>query len=136
MERKTTKIAKKSEPIIELVDVVKEFEDKTVLDDVNLSIQKGEFITLLGPSGSGKTTILRIIGGFEWVTRGEVKFYGKDIKDLSPHKRDISTIFQDYALFPHLNVENNIKYGLRLKRIPKGDITPALENKLKEKQKK
>ncbi|SGA03056.1 ABC transporter ATP-binding protein [Mycoplasmopsis arginini] len=115
MEKK--KIKKESSSIIELVDVVKEFENKTVLDNVNLNIEKGEFITLLGPSGSGKTTILRIIGGFEWVTRGEVKLYGKDIKDLSPHKRDVSTIFQDYALFPHLNVENNIKYGLRLKRI-------------------
>ncbi|WP_369085794.1 ABC transporter ATP-binding protein [Metamycoplasma spumans] len=136
MERKVRKILKNDEPIIELVDVVKQFEEKTVLDNVNLSIEKGEFITLLGPSGSGKTTILRIIGGFEWVTRGEVKFYGKDIKDLAPHKRDVSTIFQDYALFPHLNVENNIKYGLRLKRIPKEDIPKSFQNKLKVQQKK
>ncbi|TPR53885.1 ABC transporter ATP-binding protein [Metamycoplasma neophronis] len=136
MDRKVRKINKNDEPIIQLVDVVKEFEDKTVLDNVNLSIEKGEFITLLGPSGSGKTTILRIIGGFEWVTRGEVKFFGKDIKDLAPHKRDVSTIFQDYALFPHLNVENNIKYGLRLKRIPKDDIPKSFYNKLKVQQKK
>lgn len=135
MENKIKTPNKKEEPIIQLVDVVKEFEDKTVLDNVNLSINKGEFITLLGPSGSGKTTILRIIGGFEWVTRGEVKFFGKDIKDLSPHKRDVSTIFQDYALFPHLNVENNIKYGLRLKRIPKDDIPKSFYNKLKYQQK-
>ncbi|WP_369991268.1 ABC transporter ATP-binding protein [Mycoplasmopsis arginini] len=128
MEKK--KIKKESSSIIELVDVVKEFEDKTVLDNVNLNIEKGEFITLLGPSGSGKTTILRIIGGFEWVTRGEVKLYGKDIKDLSPHKRDVSTIFQDYALFPHLNVENNIKYGLRLKRIWKENVPKSFESKL------
>lgn len=136
MENKIKTPNKNEEPIIQLVDVVKEFEDKTVLDNVNLSINKGEFITLLGPSGSGKTTILRIIGGFEWVTRGEVKFFGKDIKDLSPHKRDVSTIFQDYALFPHLNVENNIKYGLRLKRIPKDDIPKSFYNKLKYQQKK
>nr|WP_277869729.1 ABC transporter ATP-binding protein [[Mycoplasma] phocae] len=123
-------------PIIELVNIVKEYDEKTVLDNVNLSINKGEFITLLGPSGSGKTTILRIIGGFEWVTRGEVKFDGKDIKDLSPHKRDVSTIFQDYALFPHLNVENNIKYGLRLKRIPRENIPKSFSNKLKLQQKK
>ncbi|ENY69370.1 Spermidine/putrescine ABC transporter ATP-binding protein potA [Metamycoplasma auris 15026] len=128
MEKK--KIKKEDSSIIELVDVVKEFEDKTVLDNVNLQINKGEFITLLGPSGSGKTTILRIIGGFEWVTRGEVKLHGKDIKDLSPHKRDVSTIFQDYALFSHLNVENNIKYGLRLKRIKKENVPKSFKTKL------
>ncbi|TPE57778.1 ABC transporter ATP-binding protein [[Mycoplasma] falconis] len=133
--QKLTKI-NKNEPIIQLVDIVKTYDDKMVLDDVNLSIDKGEFITLLGPSGSGKTTILRIIGGFEWVTRGEVKFFGKDIKDLSPHKRDVSTIFQDYALFPHLNVEGNIKYGLKLKRIPKEDIPKSFHAKLKNQQKK
>ncbi|MCV3753531.1 ABC transporter ATP-binding protein [Mycoplasma enhydrae] len=134
MDKKKLKI--ENAPIIELVDIVKEYEDKTVLDNVNLSIQKGEFITLLGPSGSGKTTILRIIGGFEWVTRGEVKLHGKDIKDLSPHKRDVSTIFQDYALFPHLNVENNIKYGLRLRRIRKDNIPKTFESKLKVQKRK
>ncbi|ENY53829.1 Spermidine/putrescine ABC transporter ATP-binding protein potA [Metamycoplasma alkalescens 14918] len=134
MEKK--KIKKEDTSIIELVDVVKEFEDKTVLDNVNLQIKKGEFITLLGPSGSGKTTILRIIGGFEWVTRGEVKLHGKDIKDLSPHKRDVSTIFQDYALFTHLNVENNIKYGLKLKRIKKENVQKSFEIKLKTQKEK
>ncbi|AWX69499.1 ABC transporter ATP-binding protein [[Mycoplasma] anseris] len=138
MERhiKKKEIIKPDQPIIELVDVVKEFDDKLVLDNVNMQIEPGQFITLLGPSGSGKTTILRIIGGFEWVTRGEVKFFGKDIKDLAPHKRDVSTIFQDYALFPHLNVENNIKYGLRLKRIPKEKPSKLILNKLKTKQAK
>lgn len=108
-----------SKPIIELKNVTKEFDHKTILNNINLSIKRGEFITLLGPSGSGKTTILRLIGGFEWATRGEIKFNGLDIKDLPAHQRDTSTIFQDYALFPHLSVENNIKYGLRLKRFPK-----------------
>ncbi|QJG66796.1 ABC transporter ATP-binding protein [Mycoplasma phocoenae] len=128
------KTTKKQHPIIELVDVVKEYDTKTVLNNVNLNIERGEFITLLGPSGSGKTTILRIIGGFEWTTRGEVKFDGKDIKDLSPHKRDVSTIFQDYALFPHLNVENNIKYGLRLQRMPKDNVSKILKTRLLKKQ--
>ncbi|MGL5357741.1 MAG: ABC transporter ATP-binding protein [Metamycoplasmataceae bacterium] len=108
-------------PIIELKNIVKEFDGKTVLKNVNLKINKGEFVTLLGPSGSGKTTILRLIGGFEWATRGEIHYKGIDIKDLSPHKRETATIFQDYALLPHLSVENNIKYGLKLKRFPLDD---------------
>lgn len=125
----------KSPYVIELCDVVKEFDGKTVLSDVNLNINKGEFVTLLGPSGSGKTTILRLIAGFDRATRGEIKFNGVDIKDLPPYKRDLSTIFQDYALFPHLNVEGNIKYGLALKRMPKESINPKYEKLLVEKQK-
>ncbi|WP_036451758.1 ABC transporter ATP-binding protein [Mycoplasma buteonis] len=117
-----SKKKKNNLPIIELKEVVKEFDDKTVLHSVDLKIQRGEFVTLLGPSGSGKTTILRLLGGFEWATRGEIMFNGVDIKDLSPHKRNVSTIFQDYALFPHLNVEGNIAYGLKLKRIQKEEI--------------
>ncbi|KKB26823.1 Putrescine transport ATP-binding protein PotA [Mycoplasmopsis meleagridis] len=119
--------------IIELIDVVKEFDEKLVLDHVDLKINKGEFVTLLGPSGSGKTTILRLIAGFEWATRGEIKFNGLDIKDLPAHARDLSTIFQDYALFPHLNVEGNIKYGLVLKRKPKEHIEPKYQKLLTEK---
>lgn len=121
--------------IIELVDVVKEFDNKTVLKNINIKIKKGEFVTILGPSGSGKTTVLRLIGGFEWTTRGEIKFNGLDIKDLPPYKRNVSTIFQDYALFAHLNVEDNIKYGLKLKRIFKDNISDAIKNKLAAKQK-
>ncbi|MBR3571518.1 MAG: ABC transporter ATP-binding protein [Mycoplasmataceae bacterium] len=125
-------------PIIELKNVVKKYEDKTILKNINLKIRKNDFVTLLGPSGSGKTTILRLIGGFEWATRGEILFNGLDIKDLPPHMRDVSTIFQDYALFPHLNVENNIKYGLKLKRIflPKESIKPSVFEKQKQLQKK
>ncbi|MDJ1647973.1 ABC transporter ATP-binding protein [Mycoplasma phocimorsus] len=121
---------KKNKSIIELVDVVKEFENKKVLKSINLDIKKGDFVTLLGPSGSGKTTILRLIAGFEWATRGEILFNNKDIKDLEPHKRDLSTIFQDYALFPHLNVESNIMYGLHLKRIFKENISQNVKDKL------
>ncbi len=127
-----------SKPIIELKNVTKEFDHKVILDNIDLSIYEGEFITLLGPSGSGKTTILRILGGFEWATRGEIKFNGLDIKDLPAHLRDTSTIFQDYALFPHLSVENNIKYGLRIKRYPKpkDDLKENINKLLKVKVKK
>ncbi|WP_029513180.1 ABC transporter ATP-binding protein [Mycoplasmopsis primatum] len=121
--------------IVELKEVVKEFDGKTVLANIDLNIKRGDFVTLLGPSGSGKTTILRLIGGFEKTTRGEIKFNGLDIKDLPPHKRDLSTIFQDYALFPHLNVEGNIKFGLPLKRVHKEVVNPKYEKMLAKKQK-
>lgn len=127
-----------TKPIIELKNIVKKYDNKTILKNINLSINKGEFVTLLGPSGSGKTTILRLIGGFEWATRGEILFKGLDMKDLATHQRETSTIFQDYALFPHLNVENNIKYGLKLKRIPLPieEIDKSIFEKQKNYQKK
>ncbi len=126
----------KARPIIELVNLVKQFDEKIVLQDLNLSINEGEFITLLGPSGSGKTTALRLIGGFDWPTRGEIKFNGRDMKDLPAYKRPTKTIFQDYALFPHLNVENNIKYGLKLSRIEKEKIEKRHQKRLVLMQKK
>ena len=120
-------------PVVELVDLVKQFGDKTVLKDLNMAINKGEFVTILGASGSGKTTALRLIGGFEWPTRGEIKFNGVDVKDLPAYKRPTNTIFQDYALFPHLTVEGNIKYGLKLIRKPKENLSPSVEEKLQNK---
>jgi spermidine/putrescine transport system ATP-binding protein len=105
--------------IIELKNVTKMYGDKIAVDDFNLSIKKGEFVTFLGPSGCGKTTTLRMIAGFETVTNGEILMNGKSIKDIPPHLRPINTVFQRYALFPHMNVYENIAFGLRMKRIEK-----------------
>ena len=107
--------------IIELKNVNKSYSDKPVVKNVSLAIRRGEFVTLLGPSGCGKTTTLRMLAGFEQPTSGQVLFNGQDITDLPPHKRNINTVFQKYALFPHLNVFGNIAYGLKLKLIPSGE---------------
>lgn len=107
----------KKEKIIELKNVSREFEDGVVaVDGIDLYIRRGEFVTFLGPSGCGKTTTLRMIAGFDKPTSGEVLLNGKDITDLPPNKRPINTVFQRYALFPHLNVSENIAFGLKLKR--------------------
>lgn len=103
--------------IIDLKHVSKNFDDTTVLDDINMYIRRNEFLTLLGPSGCGKTTLLRIIGGFEEASSGEVLFEGKNIAALPPYKRKINTVFQKYALFPHMNVEENIAFGLQIKKM-------------------
>lgn len=118
-------------PIVELVNIVKQFDEKVVLNNLNLKIYKGEFVTLLGASGSGKTTALRIVAGFDSPSRGEIRFNGRDVKDLPSYKRPTNTIFQDYALFPHLNVEKNIMYGLKLVRVPKEEVNPLHIDKLK-----
>lgn len=118
-------------PIVELVNIVKQFDEKVVLNNLNLKIYKGEFVTLLGASGSGKTTALRIVAGFDSPSRGEIRFNGRDVKDLPSYKRPTNTIFQDYALFPHLNVEKNIMYGLKLVRVPKEEVDPLHLEKLK-----
>ena len=107
-----------SKELIRLADCVMAFDDEVVLDKINLSIQDKEFLTLLGPSGCGKTTTLRIIGGFQTPTSGDILFDGVRINAVPPHKRAINTVFQKYALFPHLNVYENIAFGLR---IPKAD---------------
>ncbi len=114
-----------SKELIRLTDCVMAFDDEVVLDKINLSIRDKEFLTLLGPSGCGKTTTLRIIGGFQTPTSGDVLFDGVRINAVPPHKRTINTVFQKYALFPHLNVYENIAFGLR---IPKAD---AKGNKVK-----
>lgn len=117
----TNKQKRKPEDIIiDLRNISKTFDDGTeVLRDIDLYIRKNEFLTLLGPSGCGKTTMLRIIGGFEYPTNGEILFEGKNIVDLPPHKRRVNTVFQKYALFPHMNVEDNIAFGLNIKKLDK-----------------
>ncbi len=111
-----------SKELIRLVDCVMVFDDETVLDSINLYINDKEFLTLLGPSGCGKTTTLRIIGGFQKPTSGDVLFDGVRINDVPPHKRKVNTVFQKYALFPHLNVYENVAFGLRLQRIPEKEL--------------
>ena len=104
--------------IIEIKNVSKSFDGKTVVRDLSLSIRRGQFVTLLGPSGCGKTTLLRMIAGFETPTEGEIYIEGTPITSIPPYKRPVNTVFQKYALFPHLNVFKNIAFGLKLKRIP------------------
>ena len=108
--------------IISLKDIVVDFDGETILDGLSLDIHDKEFVTLLGPSGCGKTTTLRIIGGFQTPKSGSVFFDGKDIADLPPYKREVNTVFQKYALFSHLNVFENIAFGLRLKKLPDQEI--------------
>jgi spermidine/putrescine transport system ATP-binding protein len=108
--------------IIELKNVTKSFDGETVLNDISLNIYDNEFLTLLGPSGCGKTTTLRLIGGFESPDEGDIVFMGKRINDVPPHKRDVNTVFQRYALFPHLNVFENVAFPLRERRVPKDEI--------------
>ena len=108
--------------VIELRNVSKQFDGETVLDSINLDIYDNEFLTLLGPSGCGKTTTLRMIGGFETPDQGDILFLGERINDIPPHKRNINTVFQRYALFPHLNVFENVAFGLRLKKMDEETI--------------
>lgn len=117
--------------IIELKNIVVEFDGDRVLDNVNLSIKDKEFVTLLGPSGCGKTTTLRIVAGFLEPDSGEVVFDGEKINGVPPYKRHVNTIFQRYALFPHLNVYDNVAFGLNVKKLPKTEIKQRVEEMLK-----
>jgi putative spermidine/putrescine transport system ATP-binding protein len=106
-------------PAIEFHNVSRHFGEVKAVDDVSLAIQDGEFFTLLGPSGSGKTTCLRMIAGFDQPTAGQIKLYGQDVTNLPPYERDVNTVFQDYALFPHMTVGENIAYSLMIRKVPK-----------------
>jgi spermidine/putrescine transport system ATP-binding protein len=115
---------------VELRSVTKRFEGFTAVDDLSLDLGQGEFFTLLGPSGCGKTTTLRMIAGFERPTNGEIRIEGEDVAQLPPHKRPTNTVFQSYALFPHLSVEANVAFGLKRKRVDKGEIAERVKAEL------
>ncbi len=116
--------------ILQLVQIEKSFGNSRVLDGIDLSVRKGEFITLLGPSGCGKTTTLRIIAGLESPDSGRVLIEGKDVTMEEPNKRNVNMVFQNYALFPHMNVEQNIGYSLRLRRVDKASIRKTVQDAL------
>ena len=109
-------------PLLSFKDVSKGFEDVQILNEINIDIEPGYFYTLLGPSGCGKTTILKLIAGFEYPDSGDIIYKDKPIGKMPPNKRKVNTVFQDYALFPHLNVFDNIAYGLKLKKLSKSEI--------------
>lgn len=117
--------------IIQFNNVTKQYDnDPPVLDDVSFEIERGKFYTLLGPSGCGKTTILRLIAGFTEATSGDIFFNGKRVNDLPANKRQVNTVFQDYALFPHLNVFENVAFGLRIKKMKNADIEAKVKEAL------
>lgn len=120
-----------SKHIIDLKNISKSFGNELIIDDLNLYIRENEFLTLLGPSGCGKTTTLRIIGGFETPDKGQVLFDGEDITNLPPHKRQLNTVFQKYALFTHMNIEDNIAFGLKIKGKTDKYIKDKIEYALK-----
>ena len=122
----------KEEKIIELIGVEKEFDGEQAVENMNLYVRKGEFITILGPSGCGKTTTLNLLGGFIRPDSGRIMLGDTDITDLPPERRPVSTVFQSYALFPHLNVLENVCYGLRhFRRMRKKDAVPIAREHLK-----
>jgi spermidine/putrescine transport system ATP-binding protein len=118
-------------PSVALRNVTKRFDDFTAVDDLSLELGQGEFFTLLGPSGCGKTTTLRMIAGFERPTSGEIAIEGEDVAALPAHKRPTNTVFQSYALFPHLSVEKNVAFGLKRKRVGKDEIAERVATELK-----
>ncbi len=110
-------------PAIELVDVTKRYGDALALDGISLRIESGEFFCLLGPSGCGKTTTLNLIGGFVPLTSGELRIEGRRVNDLPPHRRNVNTVFQNYALFPHMSVADNVAFGLRMEGLAKSEVS-------------
>ncbi len=120
----------KNDIIVSLKDIFVEFDGEVILNHINLDIKDKEFLTILGPSGCGKTTTLRIIGGFLQPKQGDIMFDGENINSLPPHKRNVNTVFQKYSLFPHLNVFENIAFGMRIKKMPKDEIKKRVKEML------
>lgn len=116
--------------LIEIKGIKKAFDDTQVLEGIDIDVEDGEFLTLLGPSGCGKTTLLRIIAGFETADEGEILFNGKDMFRMKHYERPVNTVFQKYALFPHLNVYDNVAFGLKLKKLPKATIDRHVQEML------
>ena len=117
--------------IIDIEHISKSFDGVQVLKDINLKIREGEFVTLLGPSGCGKTTMLRMLAGFAKPDEGQILMEGKDITDVPPYRRPLNTVFQKYALFPHLDVYDNIAFGLKLQKVPSDEIDRRVRKALK-----
>ncbi len=114
-------------PAVRLVGLRKEFGSVVALHEIDLDIRDGEFFSLLGPSGSGKTTCLRLVAGFERPTRGRVELHGTDVSGRAPFEREVNTVFQDYALFPHMTVAQNVSYGLRVRKVPRAEMTRRVQ---------
>lgn len=118
-------------PIIELRSITKRYGDKTIIDNLDLTINDGEFLTILGPSGCGKTTVLRLIAGFEELTSGSIILDSQDVSTASAEDRPVNTVFQSYALFPHMTIFENVAFGLRMQKVPEAEIKPRVMDALR-----
>src|SRR5262249_16612115 len=125
-----TAVAAPPETAVSLRGLAKHFGEVAAVDGIDLDIYDGEFLTLLGPSGCGKTTVFRLIAGFELPDQGTVQLSDEDVTHLPPFERDVNTVFQDYALFPHMTVAQNVEYGLRVKRVPRAERRQRAEEAL------